>query len=239
MPRTTTSTAPGARPKLPANLEGNDGLARSRRHREKQALPPGEDRFDRPVDGDLLVVPGRLAADRVVGSDQVLHLLGRVDSATCLIAPPKAIRRREVGDARFRPLEIVDLDDLSTVGSVAVFEPEDFRIIAGLLHGISRGFVTGLRLDYGKREVPRVAQQVVDPLGRLADETLAHGNDAAIRDGALLGDRMRFVIPPCRLQLGYDESSASVGFVRHAPAPLLFFHLKHPLGVRPARIFTY
>lgn len=108
----------------------------------------------------------------------MLHPLGRVDSATRLIASPKAVRHREVGDARFRALEIVDLDDLGAVGGVGVFETEDFRIVAGLLDDIGRGFVTDLRLDHGKREVPRVAQQVIDALRQLADEGLAHGNDA-------------------------------------------------------------
>jgi hypothetical protein len=40
--------------------------------------------------------------------------------------------------ARFRPLEIVDLDDFGAVGGVGVCEVEDFRIVAGLLHGIDR-----------------------------------------------------------------------------------------------------
>src|SRR6185437_14796257 len=57
---------PAARPEFPANLEGHDGLARSRRHGEKQAFLSGKDGFDRPVDGDLLVISRRLAADHVV-----------------------------------------------------------------------------------------------------------------------------------------------------------------------------
>ena len=54
-----------ARPELPADLEGDDGLAGPRRHRQKNRRLP-RDGLDRSIDGDLLVVPRRLAADDVV-----------------------------------------------------------------------------------------------------------------------------------------------------------------------------
>ena len=40
-----TRLVPAARPQLPANLEGHDGFAGSRRHSEKQALLSGKDRL--------------------------------------------------------------------------------------------------------------------------------------------------------------------------------------------------
>ena len=47
---------PAGRPQLPANLEGDDRLAGAGRHGEQQAALALEDRLDRPVDRDLLVV---------------------------------------------------------------------------------------------------------------------------------------------------------------------------------------
>lgn len=210
---------PAARPELPTNLEDHDGLAGARRHREKQTFLSGKNGFDRAVDGDLLIVARRLAADRIVRGDQVLHPLGRVDSAAVLISSPKVIRSGEVGNARFRLLEIVDLDDLGAVGGIGAFEVEYTRIVAGLLHGIGRAFVADLRLDHGQRKIPCKAQQIVYPLGWLADKALAYGNDAAIRDAALLGDGMRVAVPTGRLQLGHDKFSAGVGFISHGSPP--------------------
>ena len=60
-----------------------------------------------------------------------------------------------------------------------------------LLHGIGSRLVSGLRLDHGQRKIARVAQQVVDAFGRLADEALANRNHAPVSDRALFGDRMR------------------------------------------------
>jgi hypothetical protein len=75
----------------------------------------------------------------------------------------------------------------------------------------SQRFVGGLGLDDGEREIPRVAQQVIDPLRRLADKTLAHRHDAAVRDRALLGDRMRLVIPAGGEKLRHDQLAAGIG----------------------------
>lgn len=149
---------PAARPELPANLEGNDGFARSCRHREQQTFFAGEDGFDRPVDGNLLVVSRRLTAYGVVWGDEMVRAIRRVDSTARLIALPQVVGRRKIGNARFRPLEIVDLDNLSAVGGVGVFETEDFRIITCLLHSICHGFVAGLCLDHSEREISRIPQ---------------------------------------------------------------------------------
>jgi hypothetical protein len=48
---------------------------------------------------------------------------------------------------RFRPLEVVDLNIFGAIGGVGVFQAEDFRIVAGLLDSIGRGFAASLRLD--------------------------------------------------------------------------------------------
>jgi hypothetical protein len=68
------------------------------------------------------------------------------------------------------------------------------------------------RLDDGKREVALVAQQVVDAAGRLADEALADRHDAPVSDRALLGDRVRVVVPTRSLKQRDDELAAGIGF---------------------------
>jgi len=55
----------------------------------------------------------------------------------------------------------------------------------------------------------------LDALRRLSNETFPDGDDAAIRDCALFCDGVGIVIPPCRLELGYDKFSAGVGFGQH------------------------
>jgi hypothetical protein len=132
---------------------------------------------------------------------------------TLLIAAPEVFGLGKIRDALFLLLEVVDFYDFNAIGGVGVFE--DFRVAARLLHGIGCGLVAGLGLDHGKRKVSRITQKIVHPLRRLADKTFANGNDALIRDGALLGDGMGFVIPPSRLQVWDDEFSASIGLVRH------------------------
>ena len=84
------------------------------------------------------------------------------------------------------------------------------------------------------RNPPRVAQKIIDTLGGLPDKALANRNDAAIRDAALFGDGMGFVIPTGRLQLGHNELSESIGFVRHAP--LFSLILRSPATSRIVRI---
>jgi hypothetical protein len=183
-----TSSVPAARPELPANLKGHDGLSRSRRHGEKQARLSGKNGFNRPVNGDLLIIPGRLAADRIIGGNQMLQAFGRVDPATGLVATPKLVRCGKIDNAGFRTLEIVDLDYLGSVGGVSVFQPKNFGIVPRLLDGIGRGLIGCLRFNYGQWEIPRISQQVINTFWRLADETFAHGDNAPIGNGALLGD---------------------------------------------------
>jgi len=80
---------------------------------------------------------------------------------------------------------------------------------------VPMAFVNSLCFDNRQRKVACIAQEKINAFGRLPYETFTDGNDAAIRNGPLFGDRMRFVIPACRLQLGNDVFAASVGFGEH------------------------
>jgi hypothetical protein len=67
-----TGAIPAHRPKLPADLESDNGLAGAGGHRQERAALPGEDRLEGPTDGDLLIVAGRLAAEVVRRGQQTV-----------------------------------------------------------------------------------------------------------------------------------------------------------------------
>ena len=108
--------------------------------------------------------------------------------------------------------EIIELDDLLPVGRVGELQAEHLGIFLGLLQAIAGGFPGRLGFEDGQREIALVTQEVIHAAGRLADKALAHRHDAAVRDGALLGDGMRLAVPACGLQPGHNELSAGVGF---------------------------
>ena len=92
------------------------------------------------------------------------------------------------GDASLRPGEIINLDDVLAVGCVSELEAEHLSIGARLLNRIGSRFIACLCLDDRKRKIPSLAQQIINPLGRLSNEAfLADGDYTSVRDGALFG----------------------------------------------------
>ncbi len=208
---------PSGVPQLPADLERDQGLARAGGHGEQQALAPAlEHGLHGAVDGGLLVVAGVLAGGVVGGREQAVGGLGVGDAAPLLIALPQLGGRRVRGEHAGQAGEGVELDDLCAVGGVGEHEAQHLSVEFGLLQPVMHGFVGGLGLDHGQAEVPAVEEQVVGALGRLAHETLAHGNDAPVGDRALLGDGARLSVPARRLEQGDNVFSAGIGFGRHA-----------------------
>ena len=65
----------------------------------------------------------------------------------------------------------------------------------------------------------QVAQQIIDTFGWLAYKALADGDDPAVSDGALLGDRMGLVVPSVLLQQRNYSLAARVGLVRYSSSP--------------------
>ena len=72
-------------------------------------------------------------------------------------------------------------------------------------------FVIGFGLDYGQREVPGVAEQVISAFPWATAGGLALGDNAAGRELALFGDGVWIVIPAGLLQERHDEFPACVG----------------------------
>ena len=203
---------PASVPELPADLERDRGLSRTGRHRHEQAPPSGDDAFYHAVDRDLLVVALALP-DAVVEGCEQLAALCVAEAGRRAIALPQVVGRREVRPGPFSPGQEIELDDLLAVGSVRELQPQRSGVLLRLLKPIGRRSVRRLGLDDRKGEIARVAQQVIDALRCLADESLAYRNDAAIGDRTLLGDRVRLAVPASRLELGDDELSTRVSFV--------------------------
>jgi hypothetical protein len=131
--------------KLPADLKRDDGLAGAGRERQQHPLPPLQDGLHGKIDGDFLVVAGRLAGEVVVGREQpVADVVGNV------------LRRRESGPEFRGPGETLQLvieagqeivlDDAVAVRRIGEFEAQDLRVFLGLLKAVARGPVDGLEL---------------------------------------------------------------------------------------------
>lgn len=195
------------------NLERHGRLAGAGRHCQEKAALPAEDRLDGAVDGDLLVIPRRLATDSVVRGEQMFHLRGSRDLAPGPIPLPEIFGFGEIRDARFRAVEVVNLDDVLPVGGIGEFQAQHFGVGPCLLDAVGGGLVAGLGFDHGERKVAGVAQELVHPLRGFADEALADGDDSTVGDGALLSDRTGVVVPASSLKFGDYEFSTSIGFV--------------------------
>ena len=117
------SAVPARGPELPADLEGDDGLAGAGRHREQHARLALQDRLDGAVDGDLLVVARRLAGSVVAGREQPV---GGLSSEAARRLGSAAHSSSGVGKASSVALEageVVELDDLVAVGRVGELRP--------------------------------------------------------------------------------------------------------------------
>jgi hypothetical protein len=207
---------PARGPELPADLEGDGGLAGAGRHGDQQAPPASENALDHAIDGNLLVVALPLA-DRIVerreepGGDA---LIGQAPGRA--VALPQLLGRRIVGPSLFQPSGVVELDDLLPVGRIGELKPQHLGVGLGLLQPIGSGAVSGLGLDDGKRKIASVAQQIVHTLRRLPDEPLAHRDDPPIRDRPLLGDGMGLLVPASGLKPRDDLLTTRVSFVHSA-----------------------
>lgn len=89
---------------------------------------------------------------------------------------------------------------------------EDVGVVFGLLQTLGRGTVLGLRRHDGDGEAASVAEDVVGTLRRPADNAVSGGDDAAVRDGPLFRNRVRFVIPAGGNELRHHVLAAGVGF---------------------------
>src|SRR5262249_55972289 len=147
---------PSRRPELPGDLKRDHGLARAGRHREEGPLPTIQDRFDGPVDGDFLIVPGlfaRLVEERC--QEGLRDRLG--EPLPHLVACPQLIWCGESLDELLLAGEEVILDDVRAVRGVCELETQNLRILFRLLEAVAGWSLVGLRLDDAKGDVAGVA----------------------------------------------------------------------------------
>src|SRR5271157_34800 len=202
---------PARVPEFPANLKSNDGLARARGESQQDARLPLQDGLDRPVDGDLLVVTGRLAGKVVVGGEQPGGDFVRDAFLAAQAAPQVGWRGKSLKLGVGARQEVV-LDDAFAIGCIRELKPKDVRVLFGLLKPVRRSPVGCLGLNDREREIPGVAEQIVRPLLRPPRYPGAGDDDATVRKRLLLADLV--LRPARRMKLRDDVSATGVGFVQ-------------------------
>lgn len=207
-----SGAVPARGPQLPANLEGDDCFPRPRRHSKENALSSLEDRLDRTLDGDVLVIAFPFSYQVIVGSEESICRGLVSDPTGFLVALPQSSGRRIFRANCLQASEVVEFDKVVTVSRVGEFETEHLGVGLCLLQPIGGRLINSLRLHHSKRKIARVTQQVIHALGRLTDETIAHWDDTTVRNGPLLRNRVQLGIPACGLQLGDDELAAGICF---------------------------
>ncbi len=131
---------------------------------------------------------------------------------------PQFVRRGKILEKPFLAGKVIELDDTVAVGGVGEVKTKDFRVFLGLLEAITRQFVRRLGLDDRNGKITSVPEQVVCSLLRPAFGPVAGNDDPAIREVALLGDKMRLVIPASFGKLGNDVLATGIGLVYDAGA---------------------
>ncbi len=208
-----TGAVPAGTPELPADLEGDRGLARARRHRDEHAAAPAEDGFDDAVDRDRLIVAVSLPDGVVERCEQAGGDRRVAQAAVGPVSLPQFVRGRVVASGLLEAPGVVELDDVVPVGGIGELQPQHLGIVLRLLEAVGGGLVAWFRLDDGEREITRVAQEVVDAPGRFADEPPAGRDDPSVGDRSLLGDGVRLAVPPRGQKARQDELAAGVSFV--------------------------
>jgi hypothetical protein len=146
--------------KVLANLEGNDRLARPRGHRQKRPSAPLGDGLDSAVDGNFLVVAGRLAAQVIRRRQDSFGGFGRKRFASGQ-ARPKFRWRWEHTKFSLQPGDVIKLDDAVSVRGVGKIEPQYFGVLFCLLEAVTRRGVIGLGLDHCDGEIRTIAKDVI------------------------------------------------------------------------------
>ncbi len=211
-PPVLARAVPPGIPEFPADLERDSGFTRPGGHGEELPQDSLQDAFHGPVDGNLRVVSLPLLDGGVDRREQLLGGSVVLDATASPVSRPQFLGGRKGSQHGFLAGKVVKLDDLVAIGGVGKHQPEHLGIFLGLLQSVTCGLPGPLGFRHTKRETALVAKEVVGPLGRLADETLADRDDPAVRDGPLLGNAVRIGIPTGSLEGGDDELPAGIGF---------------------------
>src|SRR5260221_4814254 len=94
--------------------------------------------------------------------------------------------------------EEIEFDNARAVGGIGEREAQNSGVIFGLLETICRLAIRRLGLDHGENEIAGVAEKVIGTFARAATGATGIGDNAAIRETPLLGNRVRVGVPPGR-----------------------------------------
>jgi hypothetical protein len=172
-------------------------------------------RADTAIDGDLLVVAGRLTRHGEARLEKTLRrgCVGRpVRRAKTTPQVGRAWKR--IGFSLDSGGE-VELHDAFSIRGVGERQPQNLGVFLGLLEAVAGRLVVSLRFDDGDRMICRVSQEVVGALPALACGRAASDDDPARGEVALLVDRMGRLLPARRLKTRDNVLPAGIRFVRH------------------------
>ena len=204
---------PAAVEELPADLEGDEGLARAGGQRQQDAVAAGGDGLQHAVDGDVLVVAALEIPAPVLEGDG-----GEPVAPGVLLGEgpvPEFVGRRVAGQLAFGPLLHVDAVNALAVGGVGEADGELARVVLGLRHALGQRLIPRLGLDDGQLGVP-IDQHVIGA-ERLAAPPLAF--EPAERDRVLPPDPAALDHAPARRREGgVDVLGSGFGFV-HGDSP--------------------
>src|ERR1039458_4550062 len=144
-------TIPTRFPKPPADLKRHERLARARGHRYQDAALAGENRADTAIDGDLLVVAGRLTRHGEARLEKTLRRSFVWRPVRGAKTPPQVGRARERINFTLDARGEVELHDAFTVRGVRERQPESLGVFLGPLETVTGRLVVGLRFDDGDR----------------------------------------------------------------------------------------
>lgn len=214
-------------PEAVNDLEGTEGLSRTRSHDEEEPFLPLFDIFNGPVDGDALVVPGPFAVQRgVVGLRIDFHHLV-VETLFMAVPVPQVFLFRELHHFQvfIDPRDEVELDEIMAIGGIGKGHIQAPCIFLGLAVSFIGGMLGALGFHHGDGDILVEAEQIVrlfrlPPVGFIV---FIDGNDP-VSDGIFHMDIM--APAPFVLQHRCNQTELRGLFI-FVGRPIIFFPVFH------------
>ena len=212
------------------NLEGRVSLAGARSHHQQDAVLAPRNSVQRAVDGDALVVAGRIDVHAAVIGLADHGLLGVIEATArvraALVAGDQFLRGRKFIQGKLTLLagEEVMLAKTVAVGTVGKGYIQHLRVFHSLLQAVGDAVAVVLCLYNGDGIVGVDIEDVVCPLGLFPRHQVAAQVDAPVGDLRLHGDAIQ--APLCCDGRG-DVMQLDV-FLGHLPLRLNRAHVITP-----------
>lgn len=206
-----------ALPETVNDLKGGVGFTGAGRHDQQDAVLTPDDRFNSPVDGDLLVVTGGPtgAVEKIILRRDGF-LLWRFDPLILLVALPKEFGRREVIkgvvllDGGSQPGAVM-VDKAVAVGAQCHRDIQNAGVVQRLLQTSADGMAVIFSFDDGNGDVGLVVEDEVGALAFAAGGLVPFDKNAAVGEKDLF-PHLTGNVPAGTLQGGQDELRADIAF---------------------------